>query len=390
MSSKLDLRAPLLAGLVATVTGLAASIGVVLSALKALGASTSQIGSGITIMLVFCGVLGCYLSWRYRMPITIVWSTPGAALLVASGAMNLGYANAVGAFLVTGLLLTLTGLWPALGALVSRIPKPIASAMLAGVIFSFCSAPFKMLPVYPIIIGPALLIWILLYRFATVWASPVAVAWVFGSTALTLHPTVVYSSFIAPLEFVNPTFSIEAVIGIAVPLYLVTMASQNIPGIAIMKSFGYEVPFKPSMLLTGISTALGSVFSTHAVNLAAISASLNANEHVHQDRSKRWVASFTGGVIFLALALAVGPFVGFVLSIPNELILAAAGIALFATIVSSLTATLEDASLRLPAVIAFLVGASGITLLGIGAGFWALLSGVLLWQALSLGVKKNS
>jgi len=384
-----DLRAPILAGSVASITGTAASMGVVLSALTALGASPSQIATAVSVMLFLYGALSIILSWRYKQPISIVWSTPGAALLVASGTLGLGFENAVGAFLVTGLLLTITGLWPALGRLVSSIPKPIASAMLAGVIFPFCTAPFVSIHDYAGIMLPVLVIWLLLYRFATVWAAPVAVTLTFVLIAIQLGVKSPTGSWLPDLSIVTPSFSIAAVAGIAIPLYLVTMASQNIPGIAIMKTFDYQVPFRPVLLWTGLATVAGSFFGTFALNLAAITAALNANEHAHKDPQRRWLASTFGGVIYIALAFVVGPLVSIVLSVPHDLILAAAGIALFGTMINSISAAVEVVELRKPAIITFLVGASGLAMFGVGPGFWALLVGVIVWQALTLGLKSK-
>lgn len=384
-----DLRAPILAGTVASITGTAASIGVVLSALNALGATPAQVATAVSVMLFLYGALSIILSTRYKQPISIVWSTPGAALLVASGTYGLGFQNAVGAFLVTGLLLTITGLWPALGRFVSAIPKPIASAMLAGVIFPFCTAPFVSINNYAGIMLPVLVVWLVLYRFATGWAAPVAVTLTFVLIALQLGVQEPTGSWLPELAFVTPTFNIAAIAGIAVPLYLVTMASQNIPGIAIMKTFDYQVPFKPVLLWTGLATTLGSVFGTFALNLAAITAALNANEQAHKEPSRRWLASTFGGVLYIALAFVVGPLVSMVLSVPRDLILAAAGVALFGTMINSISTAVETVELRLPAIITFLVGASGLALFGVGPGFWALAAGVVVWQTLISGNKSE-
>jgi len=377
-----DVKAPLLAGTVASITGTAASIGVVLSALKALGASDSQTATAIFVMLISYGVLSIVLSWRIKMPISIVWSTPGAALLVASGTLGLGFANAVGAFLLTGALLAITGLWPALGRLVSSIPKPIASAMLAGVIFPFCIAPFQSLADYASAIVPALIIWLVLYRFATVWAAPAAIATAFILISLQLNVSIPASSFLPELAPIAPTFSWLAIVGVAIPLYLVTMASQNIPGFAIMKSFGFDVPSRPALVSTGLATMIGSFFGGFALNLAAITAALNANEHAHKDPKRRWLASVFGGVLYIVLAFAVAPIVAYVLAVPRVLILALAGIALFGTILNAISSAVDEVELRLPAIITFLVGASGLAIFGIGPGFWALTAGVIVWLAL--------
>ena len=373
------MRAPLLAGFVASITGTAASIGVVLAALTGLQATASQTASAIFIMLVAYGVLSIVLSWRFKMPISIVWSTPGAAMLVAAGALKLGFATAVGGFLITGLLLMLTGLWPALGRLVSSIPKPIASAMLAGVIFSFCVAPFHVVVSEPLIVLPVLAVWLILYLLAPIWASPVAVTLAFVLIALTMKIEAIDLNLLPTLELVTPNFNLAGLFSIALPLYFVTMAGQNIPGIAIMKTFGFEVPFRPTLVATGVATTAGSFFGGFALNLAAITAALNANEHAHKDPSKRWIASVSGGVLYLLLALVAAPVVSFVSAVPRELILAAAGIALFPTLVSAFTTATEEPKLRLAAIITFLVGASGVAFAGVGAAFWALLAGVIVW-----------
>lgn len=380
----LDHRAPLLAGTVASITGTAASAGLVLAALSSLGATKSQTTSAIVVLLTFYGLLSIVLSTKFKMPISIVWSTPGAALLISSGALGLPFSSSVGAFIVSGFLLLLTGFWPALGRLVSSIPRPIASAMLAGVIFNFCIAPFKSATDFPWLVLPGLVVWLVLYKYATVWATPVAMVIIFASTAFARGITVDPAEFWPTIEFVTPTFDIAAILGISIPLYLVTMASQNIPGIAIMKSFGYEVPFKPVMASTGLASIIAGFFGGMSMNLAAITAALNANEHAHKDANRRWLASVYGGYFYILIALFTGATVAFVLQAPRELILAAAGIALLGTIISALSSAVEVAQLRLPAMVTFLVTASGLSAFSIGSAFWALIAGLLVWGWLQL------
>ena len=379
-----DHRAPLLAGSVASITGTAASAGLVLAALTSLGATRSQTTSAIVVLLTFYGLLSILLSMRYKMPISIVWSTPGAALLISSGALGLSFSSTVGAFIVTGILLLLTGLWPALGRLVSSIPKPIASAMLAGVIFNFCIAPFKSAGDFPWLVLPGLVIWLVLYRYATIWATPAAMVIIFASTAVAQGITVDPASILPTIELVMPTFDIASIISISIPLYLVTMASQNIPGIAIMKSFGYEVPFKAVMASTGIAAVIAGFFGGFSMNLAAITAALNANDHAHKDPKRRWLASVYGGYVYLIIALLAGVTVAFVLQAPHELVLAAAGIALLGTIINALSSAVEVVELRLPAMVTFLVTASGMSAFSVGSAFWALIAGLLVWAWLNL------
>ncbi len=379
-----DHRAPLLAGIVASITGTAASAGLVLAAFTSLGATKSQTTSAFVVMITSYGLLSIFLSMRYKIPISIVWSTPGAALLIASGSLGLPFSNAVGAFMVTGFLLVLTGLWPALGRLVSSIPKPIASAMLAGVIFNFCIAPFQSATDFPWLVLPGLVVWLILYKYATIWATPAAMVIVFASTAIAQGITVDPDSILPTLEFVSPTFDITSIISISIPLYLVTMASQNIPGIAIMKSFGYDIPFKPVMVSTGTATIIAGFFGGYSMNLAAITAAINANDQVHKDPKRRWLSSVYGGYVYLLIALLAGVTVAFVLQAPRELVLAAAGIALLGTIVSALSSAVEIVELRLPAMVTFLVTASGLSAFSIGSAFWALIAGLLVWGWISL------
>lgn len=375
-----DHKAPLLAGLVASATGTAASLGVALSALTAVGASKDQTALAIVLMILAYGVLSIVLSWRFKMPISIVWSTPGAALLVSAGVLHLSFAASVGAFLVTGFLLALTGLWPQLGRLVSSIPKPIANAMLAGVIFSFCISPFQAVVTYPAIIIPVLVVWLVLFRFATIWAAPAAIALSYSLIAWLMPVDLSKIQLFPHIALVTPSIEWQAIISVALPLYLVTMASQNIPGVAIMHSYGFEVPFKPTLATTGVATMLLSPFGGYALNLAAITAALNANEHAHPKPERRWLASVWGGVAYLVLALVAAPTVAFVLETPRVLILAASGLALLGTMGGALKEITATDSLRMPAVVAFLVGASGIAPWGIGAAFWALLAGVVVWR----------
>ena len=374
-----DVKAPLLAGTVASITGTAASAGLVLSALKSLGATPAQSATAIFVLLLMYGGLSIALSWRYRMPISIVWSTPGAAMLIGSGQLHLGFDAAAGAFLVTALLLALTGLWPALGRLVSSIPKPIASAMLAGVIFHFCVAPFSSAANFPLILIPGLVVWLVLYRFATIWAAPAAMAVIFGIASTQFKVAGAGAALVPSLNLVTPQFSLVAIISIAIPLYLVTMASQNLPGVAIMKSFGYEIPFRPIMLATGFGSMIANFFGGFVTNMAAITAALNANEHAHKDPTKRWVASAFGGVVYLVMAVTTGATISFVMQAPKEIILAGAGLALLGTMVGAITSIVESPDLRIPAVVAFLVASSGFAAFSIGSAFWALLLGVAVW-----------
>ena len=380
----LGLRAPIIAGAVASITGTAATTAIFLSAFVAIGATKEQTISMVAIMLVFYGALSIFLSWRHKMPLSVVWSTPGAALLAGSSLTGVGFANVMGGILITGFLLALTGLWPKLGELVSRIPKSIASAMLAGVIFNFCVAPFIASASYPTLVLPVIAVWVLLYWLAPLWASPVAIVLAFTLIGINQGLSVSPSDWLIGINMVQPEFSIASVFSIALPLYLVAMASQNIPGIAIMKSFGYEVPFRSSLVTTGLGTVVASFFGGFVMNLAAITAALNANEQAHKDPAKRWIASVSGGLVYWLFAVFAGIAVAFVYQTPRELLLAASGLALLPTIVNSFNVMVETAEQRLPAVITFLVASSGVAFFSVGAAFWAILLGLALIALLKL------
>ncbi|MFM8927728.1 MAG: benzoate/H(+) symporter BenE family transporter, partial [Rhodoluna sp.] len=333
METKLGLRAPIIAGTVASITGTAATTAIFLSAFLNFGATKEQSIAAVSLMLVAYGVLSILLSWKFKMPLSIVWCTPGAALIAGSNLDGVGFQNAMGGVLLAGVLLALTGLWPALGRIVSKIPKSVASAMLAGVIFSFCGAPFQASSAYPALVLPVIATWLILYWLAPIWASPAAIVLAFTLIGLDRSLAVTSSDWIISLGFVIPSFSIASVLSIALPLYLVAMASQNIPGIAIMKNYGYEVPFRASLLTTGLGTVAVSLIGGFVMNLAAITAALNANEHAHKDPAKRWLASAAGGFVYCIFALFAGIAVAFVYQTPRELLLAASGLALLPTIV---------------------------------------------------------
>lgn len=379
-----DLRAPILAGTVASITGTAATTAIFLSAFVAIGATKEQTVSMVALMLVFYGALSIILSWRFKMPLSVVWSTPGAALLAGSSITGIGFNNAMGGILVTGLLLALTGLWPKLGEIVSAIPKSIASAMLAGVIFSFCVAPFAASASYPALVIPVIAVWVLLYWLAPLWASPVAIVLAFTLIGLNQGLVVSASDWLVNVSLIQPSFNLGSIFTIAIPLYLVAMASQNIPGIAIMNSYGYKVPFRASLVATGLGTVVASFIGGFVMNLAAITAALNANEQAHKDPSKRWIASVSGGVVYIIFAFFTGIAVAFVYQTPRELLLAASGLALLPTIVNAFSVMVEKTDERLPAVITFLIASSGIAFFQVGAAFWAILVGLLVIQLLRL------
>ena len=388
MPEAATLTRPILAGVVTALVGFTSSFAVVLTGLSAVGATSAQAASGLLAVSLTMGVACVVLAWRYQMPITVAWSTPGAALLAATGAVEGGWSAAVGAFLLTGALILLTALWPALGALIARIPPSIAQAMLAGVLLPLCLAPIEGLVESPWGVVPVVLTWLVFARLAPRWAVPLAfvTASVVVAISLVRAGSPVDPMLLLPrIEVTTPTFTLGGAIGIALPLFIVTMASQNVPGSAIMRSFGYEVPWRPAMLVTGLGTALGATAGGHAINLAAISAALAAAPDADPDPKRRWIAGVSTGISYLVLGGCSAAFAALVLLAPQAVIPAVAGLALFAAFGSAVQQAIDDPGERLPAVVTFLVAASGIAVLGVSAAFWALVAGLLVRAMLHAG-----
>lgn len=388
MQTAAPLSRPIMAGVVTALVGFTSSFAVVLTGLGAVGASPAQAASGLLAVSLTMGLACVVLAWRYRMPITIAWSTPGAALLAATGVVDGGWSAAVGAFLVTAALILLTALWPALGALIARIPPSIAQAMLAGVLLPLCLAPITGLVANPWGVVPVVVTWLIVARLAPRWAVPlafVAAAVVVAVSLIQAGAPVDAGLLIPRLELTAPAFTLGALIGVALPLFIVTMASQNVPGIAVMRSFDYEAPWRPAMLVTGIGTALGATAGGHAINLAAISAALAASPDADPDPKRRWVAGVSTGISYLVLGGFSAAFAALVLLAPEAVIPAVAGLALFAAFGSSVQQAIDDPGERIPAVVTFLVAASGISLLSVSAAFWALVAGLVVRTALHAG-----
>ncbi|MDP9863703.1 MULTISPECIES: benzoate/H(+) symporter BenE family transporter [Streptosporangium] len=368
---------PMLAGVVTALVGFASSFAVVLAGLRAVGADERQAASGLLALCLANGVVAIWLGLRQRVPITIAWSTPGAALLVATGAVEGGFPAAVGAFVVSGLLITVAGLFPPLGRWIAAIPAPIAGAMLAGVLLNLCVAPVRALGEVPWMAGPVVLVWALLSRFARKWAIPGALLAAVVAIALT-GPGMGAVDLRPVAEPTAPSWSLAAMVSIALPLFLVTMASQNVPGMAVLAGYGYRPPLRGILVATGLASTLGAPLGGHAVNLAAITAALAAGPDADPDPGRRWIASVTAGASMIVLGVGSGLATALVLLSPPVLIEAVAGLALIGALASAVTAAVADPKSREAAVVTFVVTASGLTLLGVGAAFWGLVAGGLM------------
>jgi len=388
VAERSDVMSPISAGVVTGLVGFTSSFVIVLAGLTAVGASPDQASSGLLAVSITMGLSSIFLSAWTRTPITVAWSTPGAALLASTGMVEGGWPAAVGAFFVAGVfIVVLTGLVPALGALIARIPASVAQAMLAGVLLQLCLGPITGLAVNPLEVAPVVGVWLLAMRFAPRRSSPlafVAAATVIGGHVAASGEGRDPGALVPRVVITAPEFTLAGIVGIAVPLYLVTMASQNVPGVAVMKGLGYTVPWRRSMLVTGAGTLVGASAGGYTINLAAITAALAAGSEAGEDRSRRWVASVTSGVVVVVLGIGASAFGALVLLAPAGVIAAVAGLALLGTLASALQAALADPEERLPAVVVFATAASGIAVAGVGAAFWALMAGLVVRFALGL------
>jgi len=364
------------AGLLASFVGFASSFAVVIQGLTAVGATQAEAASGLMALSVAMGVCGIVLSVKKKQPISIAWSTPGAALLASTAAPAGGFATAVGAFLISSLLIIVAGLWKPLGRVVAAIPTPLANAMLAGVLLNLCLAPVKAVAVAPAYGLAIVITWALVAKWKRLLAVPAAVIMTVGIIVATVDVSHIDMSALRPQPIlIMPQFDLSAMIGIALPLFIVTMASQNIPGIAVLNVNGYRPEPGPLFSITGFFSLLSAPFGAHAVNLAAITAALCAGPDAHPDPARRYWASIVCGVFYVIFGLCAGAATAFIGAAPPILIQAVAGLALLGALGSSLLGAVSDARNREAAIITFIVTAAGLTFFGISGAFWGLLAG---------------
>ncbi|HEX9447345.1 MAG TPA: benzoate/H(+) symporter BenE family transporter [Dongiaceae bacterium] len=365
-----------MAGLLTAFVGYASSFTVVLQGLKSVGATPGQATSGLIAVGTAMGLCAVILAWRRRMPISIAWSTPGAALLASTGMVAGGFGAACGAFIVSSVLIIIAGLWKPFGRLVSSIPSVLANAMLAGVLFTLCVAPFHAIAEMPQLALPVVLAWALVARWKRLYAVPVAVVVAVIALIFNGIPDVSTGGSLWPhVELVRPTFTWNAIVSIGLPLFLVTMASQNIPGLAVLRAFDYHPEPGPLFTATGIASLLSVPFGGYAVNLAAITAALCAAPEAHPDPKKRYIAAVVAGAVYVAFGIFAGFAASFISVSPPLLIEAVAGLALFGAFGSSLSGALQNPTDREAAVITFVATASGMSIGGIGSAFWGLMAG---------------
>ena len=365
------------AGFVTVLVGFASSAVIVFQAAQSLGASPEEISSWMWALGLGMGLTCIGLSLRYRMPVVTAWSTPGAAMLIGSVA-GLPLSDAIGAFLMSALLIAASGFSGFFERMISRIPVSLASGMLAGVLLRFGIDAFAAMKTQLGMVLTMFAVYLLarrlLPRYAVILTLLVGIAFAAGLGLLRVD---CLSLQLAKPVFTTPTFSLAAIVGIALPLFIVTMASQNVPGVAVIRASGYAIPISPVVGWTGLVNLLLAPFGAFALNLAAITAAICMGREAHEDAARRYVAAIAAGVFYVVVGLFGATVAALFAAFPKELILAIAGIALLGTIGNSLAAALRDEAEREPALVTFLVTASGLSLAGIGSAIWGLLAGVV-------------
>lgn len=374
----------LLSGFVAVLVGYASSAAIIWQAAMAAGASTTQIAGWMTALGIAMGVSTLLLTLWYRAPVLTAWSTPGAALLV-TGLQGLTLPEAIGVFIIANALIVLCGVTGLFARLMQVIPHSLAAAMLAGILLRFGLEAFARLGDQFLLCGGMLLAWLVMKRIAPRYA--VIAALIAGAVIALLEGDIVTSSFVmTPVlpTFIAPQFSLAHALGIAVPLFLVTMASQNAPGVATMKAAGYDVPVSPLIIVTGLLALLFSPFGVYSICIAAITAAICQSPDAHPDAAKRWLAAAAAGMFYLLAGIFGSSITGMMAALPTSGIQMLAGLALLGTISGSLYQALNHENERDAAVVTFLVTASGLTLWGVGSAFWGLIAGGICYTVLRL------
>ncbi len=367
-----------IAGFVTVLVGFTSAGILVFQAAQALGASPAEIASWMWALGLGMGVTSIALSWHYRVPVVTAWSTPGAAMLITAAA-GVSMPEAIGAFLVCAVLIMICGFTGWFARVMNLIPISLASGMLAGVLLQFGLNVFVAMQTQFGMVFAMFCVYLLMRRLVPRYA--VLLALLLGLLIASFQGLLALETVSLQLArpvFTLPQFSASAIVGVALPLFIVTMASQNVPGVTTIRAFGYvSIPISPLIGWTGMATFLLAPFGAFAINLSSITAAISMGREAHEDPDKRYVAGIAVGVFYLLIGLfgaTVGAIFG---ALPEELVLAIAGLALFGSIGNGLAIALSDEASREAALITFFATASGLTLFGIGSAFWGLLAGVL-------------
>jgi len=365
------------AGFVAVLVGFTSSVAIVFQAAQAFGATPAQITSWMWALGLGMGLCSLVPSLILRQPVMVAWSTPGAAVLATAGlAGGFSMGEAIGAFMISALLITLAGVTGWFERVMNRIPMEIAAALLAGVLARFGLQAFAAAQTALPLVLLMLMVYLVSRRLAARYAVVItlAAAVVFVASRGQMALSAVQLELALPV-FTAPQFSVAAAVSLAIPLFVVTMASQNLPGVAVIRASGYDLPISRLITLTGLATLVLAPFGAFALNFSAITAAMCMGPEAHADRNRRYTAAVACGAIYVAIGLFGAVITGLLTAFPKELVVAIAGLALLGTIGNGLAAALRDESHREAALITFLVTLSGVVIVGVGSAFWGVVAG---------------
>ncbi|MHC1751078.1 benzoate/H(+) symporter BenE family transporter [Humidesulfovibrio sp.] len=371
------------AGVIAVMVSYGGPAAIIFQAASLAGLTADQLTSWIWAISIGSGVAGLVLSMAYRAPVIIAWSTPGAALLAAGWAAY-PYPEAIGAFVFAAVAITVFGATGLFGALMERIPQAVVAAMLAGILFRFGVEVFTAMRATPLLVAPMLACYLAMKRLSPRYAivTTLAVGLVAAAALGLLDFSLVEASIARP-ELTAPVFSLGALIGLGVPLFMVTMTGQNATGLGVLRTAGYKTPGGPLVAATGALSTLLAPFGSHGINLAAITAAICTGPEAHGDPDKRYVAGVVCGLAYLVVGLFGATLVGIFTALPPGLIAAISGLALFGALQNGLTQAMADEARREAALVTFLLTVSGVSVFGVGSAFWGLVGGVLANAALT-------
>ncbi|KGF64531.1 benzoate/H(+) symporter BenE family transporter [Pseudomonas lutea] len=365
------------AGFIAMMTGVTSSLVLMFQAGQAAGLTSAQISSWIWALFMGMAVCSIGLSLRYRSPITVAWSTPGAALLITSLG-GVAYPEAIGAFITCAVLVIICGVTGSFERLVKRLPTSLAAALLAGILFKIGSEIFVAAQHRTGLVLGMFFTYLIVKRYSPRYA--VLVTLLVGVALSAMLGLLNFSGFaleVALPVWTTPSFSIAATVSIGIPLFVVAMTSQNMPGVAVLRADGYHVPASPLITATGIISLITAPFGAHGINLAAISAAICTGPHAHEDHNKRYTAAIWCGIFYAIAGVFGATLAALFAAFPKELVLSIAALALFGSIINGLTVAMHEPKEREAALITFMVTASGLTLFSIGSAFWGIVAGVL-------------
>ncbi|GID08485.1 benzoate/H(+) symporter BenE family transporter [Pseudomonas sp. 008] len=379
----IDLIHPIVAGLISVIVNYGGTFILVFQAAKVAGLSPELTASCVWSVSIGVGVTGLFLSWVSREPIITAWSTPAAAFLVVALATT-PYAEAVGAYMLSAAAFVLLGLSGYFEKVIRLIPPGVAAGLLAGILLQFGIGAFGGMSIDPMLVGLLIVAYLVLKRFTARYAVVGILA--LGLAFLLIQGRVDLSGLepqLAAPVFTLPEFSLNALLSVAMPLFLITLTGQYMPGMLVLRNDGFSTSANPIVTITGLGSLLMAPYGSHAFNIAAITAAICTGKGAHEEPSKRWIAGIAAGVFYILVGVFGVTLAAVFMAFPATFITTLAGLALLGTIGASLASAMAEAKSREASLITFLAAAANINLFGIGGAFWGLLIGLVAYAVLN-------